>query len=40
MVLNIILSKVEIETLLRYFVFSSWEDLLQFMLIGLDLDTS
>ena len=30
----------DIETLLRYFVFSSWEDLLQFMLIGLDLDTS
>jgi len=27
------------ETLLRYFIFPSWDDVLQFMFKGLELDT-
>lgn len=30
----------DLETLLRYFIFPSWEDVLQFMFKGLELDTS
>lgn len=30
----------DIETLIRYFVFPSWDDLLQFMFAGLELDSS